>query len=183
MLQKSYVADHLSKRRVRNTGELPKYLVQDNHEAIIDRATFDAVQAEIALRAARYQPNPRPPATYPFTGIIKCGICGAPYRRKHADAGTKYEKIAWICSTFNRRGKTACSSQQIPEDVLKAKVQEAGGLDGLTEIQVPGPHHLAFLYDDGRQVDLAWQYPSRRESWTPEMKQAAREKTLQRRRS
>ena len=181
LLQKSYIADHLSKRRVQNTGQLPKYLVRDNHEAIVDRATFDAAQAEIALRAARHQPNPQPPATYPLTGLVKCGICGAGYRRKHADAGSKYEKIVWICSTYNTRGKAACPSQQIPEDILMAKTQEAGGFGGLAEIRVPGPGRLSFKYADGRQVDLPWQNPSRRESWTPEMKETARQKTLRKR--
>jgi len=183
LLQKSFITDHLSKRRVRNTGQLPKYFVRDNHEAIIDHVVFDAVQTEIARRAARHQPNPKPPQKYPLTGLIKCGICGAGYRRKHTAAGTKYEKIVWICSTFNTRGKTACPSQQIPEDILTAKVQEAGGFEGLAEIRVPGHNSLSFLYKDGTQVDLTWQTPSRRESWTPEMKQAAREKSLQRRRS
>jgi len=182
LLQKSYVADHLSKRQVRNDGQLPKYLIRDNHEAIIDRAAFDAAQAEIARRARKHQPNPCPPATYPLTGLVKCGICGANYRRKHADAGSKYEKIVWICHTFNTRGKAACPSRQIPESILTAKVQEAGGFDGLAEIQIPGSNRLIFLYADGRQADLSWQHPSRRESWTPEMKQAAREKSMQQRR-
>jgi DNA invertase Pin-like site-specific DNA recombinase len=181
LLQKSFVEDHLSKRRVQNVGQLPQYLVEDHHEAIIDSVTFAAVQAEIARRAARHQPNPKPPATYPLTSMVKCGLCGAGYRRKHAAAGSKYEKIVWICDTFNTRGKAVCPSQQIPEDILMTKTQEAGGFEGLVEIHVPGHNCLSFLYKNGRQVDLSWQHPSRRESWTPEMKQAAREKTLQQR--
>jgi DNA invertase Pin-like site-specific DNA recombinase len=208
LLQKSYVVDHLSKRRVRNAGQLPQYLVRDNHEPIIDRATFDAVQVEISRRMKKYQPSPRPPATYPLTGLIKCGICGASYRRKHAAAGSKYEKIVWICDTFNTRGKAACPSQQIPENILTAKVNEAGGFSGLAEIRVPEHNRLLIVYvnegerkftqqfacvneherssctvhADSREVNLTWQNPSRRESWTPEMKQAAREKSLQKRR-
>jgi len=42
---------------------------------------------------------------------------------------------------------------------------------------VPGPNALIFIYEDGRRVELAWAHTSRRESWTPEMKQAAREKS------
>ena len=179
LLQKSFVEDHISKRKIKNTGQLPQFLVEDNHEAIIDREIFEAVQAEIVRRAAKYQPAPKTPATYPFTGLVKCGICGASYRRKHAAAGTKYEKIVWICHTFNTRGKAACPSRQIPENILTAKAEEAGGLDGLIEIRVPGHNSLSFFYNDGRQVDLSWQHPSRRESWSLDMRQAAREKTLQ----
>ncbi|MDR0531403.1 MAG: recombinase family protein [Oscillospiraceae bacterium] len=181
LLQKSFVQDHLTKKKVVNTGQLPKYLVRDNHEPIIDRATFEAAQNEIARRAHKHQPNPKPPATYPLTGLVKCGLCGAGYRRKHAAAGSKYEKIVWICDTFNTRGKAACPSQQIPENILTAKTQEAGGFEGLEQIVAAGPGALSFQYNNGRQVELTWQNPSRAQSWTPEMKQAAREKTLQQR--
>jgi hypothetical protein len=176
-LQKSFVSDHLTKRKVVNTGQLPQYYVRDSHEAIIDRVTFDAVQAEIARRAAFHQPNPQAPKTYPLTGLVKCGVCGAGYRRKHAAAGTKYAKIVWICDTFNEMGRTACNNQQIPETILLSKTQDAGGFDGLTQIIATGPGALSFLYK-GQQVELTWQNPSRRESWTPEMREAARQKTL-----
>ena len=43
LLQKVFVADHLTKKNVPNNGELPKYYVKDNHEAIIDRDLFDRV--------------------------------------------------------------------------------------------------------------------------------------------
>jgi len=178
LLQKSYIADHLSKQKVMNVGQLPKYMVRDHHEAIVDRATFDAVQTEIARRAAIHQPNPQTPQKYPLTGLVKCGICGANYRRKHADAGTKSEKVVWICNTFNTRGKNVCANQQIPEDILLAKVAEAGGFAGLEQITATGPGALSFIYKGGRRIDLVWQNPSRAKSWTPEMKEAARQRSL-----
>ena len=39
-----------------------------------------------------------------------------------------------------------------------------------------GPNSLRFEFFDGSFSEIAWQDRSRRESWTPEMKQAAREK-------
>jgi len=181
LLQKSFVSDHLSKKKIVNTGQLPQYLVRDSHEAIIDRATFEAVQAEIARRRAIHQPNPQPPKTYPLTGLVKCGMCGAGYRRKHAAARTKYEKIVWICDTFNELGKDACNNRQIPETILLSKTEEAGGFEGLRQITAVGPGVLSFLYKgkEDRTVELTWQNPSRRESWTPEMREAARQKSLQ----
>jgi len=175
LLQKTFIADHLTKKKKINTGQLPMYYVQDAHEAIIPREQFDAVQAEIARRAARHQPCPRTPQLYPLSGIIKCGICSAGYRRKHAAAGSKYEKIVWICSRYNTLGRAHCTAQQIPDNVLQTKLAEAGGMAGLKEILVPDHNQLSFIYADGRRVDLAWQHPSRRESWTLEMKEAARE--------
>jgi len=178
LLQKSFTADHLTKKKTKNTGQLPMYLVEDAHEAIIPRADFNAVRAEMARRSARYQPNPQAPPLYDLSGKIRCGTCGAGYRRKHAAAGSKYEKIVWICKTFNTLGRDHCTAQQIPDDILRAKLAEAGGLEGLQEIRVPGPNRLCFVYADGRLAELPWQHPSRRESWTPGMKEQARQDAL-----
>ena len=69
--QKCHIPDPISKKKVRNTGELPMYYQTDAHEAIIDRETYARVQAEIRRRESLVPPN------YPFTGKITCGICGA----------------------------------------------------------------------------------------------------------
>ena len=50
LLQKEFIADPISKQRKKNHGELPQYYVEDTHPAIIDKATFDYVQSEIARR-------------------------------------------------------------------------------------------------------------------------------------
>lgn len=50
----------------------------------------------------------------------------------------------------------------------------------LREIIVPAHYQLRFVLKDGTAVDVQWQHRSRKESWTPEMKQAAREKALKR---
>ena len=189
-LQKTFVADHLTKRQVVNCGQLPMYHVEDHHEAIIDKGTFAQVQAEIARRAGKYHPSTAPKPTYPFTGMIRCGYCGEGYRRKITAAGTKYEKPVWICKTFNVYGKDVCGSQQIPESVLMQQAAVALGIFDfdaetlaaeVSEIRVPGANQLTFIFKAGHEVGLAWQ-TSRRDSWTPEMRQRAREKTLRRHR-
>lgn len=189
LLQKSFVSDHITKRKVRNIGQLPQYYVTDSHAAIIDKETFAAVQAEIARRSVNHKPKPPKETHYPFTGMIICGKCGTPYRRKHAVAGTKYEKIVWICNTFNELGKDECDSQQIPENILMAKSAEVLGLgefDETTfktcvhEILVPEAGKLIFIFNNGRKETVQWENPSRRKSWTPEMREAARQHALKR---
>lgn len=186
LLQKTFVADHLTKRKEVNRGQLPMYYIEDHHDAIIDKDTFARVQAEMKRRAKKYHPSTEPAPTYPFSGLIRCGICGAGYRRKITAAGTKYEKAVWICKTFNVYGKSACGSQQIPEDVLMGQAAVALGLPDfdvtafkaqVSEIRVPGANQLLFIFKDGHKVELAWQ-TSRRDSWTPEMRQRAREDAL-----
>lgn len=183
LLQKTYIADHISKESRYNKGERLMYLIGNSHEAIIDKDIFQAVQREIAARAARYHPSKAAPKSYPFTGKIICGLCGNRYRRKIAGAGGKYQKAVWICDTFNRHGKAACSSKQIPEDILLSTTAAALGLTEfsadifkarVSEIRVTGANQLLFIFHDGTQTETTWADRSRRDSWNDEMKQTAR---------
>jgi len=55
--------------------------------------------------------------------------------------------------------------------------------DALVErIEVPEDNHLRFIFKDGTVVERKWADRSRRESWTPEMRQAAAERTHSQRR-
>ena len=186
LLQKTYISDHITKKARINRGELPMYYVENAHEAIIPPEIFNMVQNEFLWRSRKVQTTGVKPS-YPYTGIIKCGICGAAYKRKHTATGTKYDKIVWICSTYNSLGKSFCASKQIPEAILHAKVAEALGLTEfdetlmhaqISEIQVVSHSTLRFILHDGQFIDRDWENPSRRESWTDEMKQAARERQL-----
>ena len=186
LLQKTYISDHITKKARINRGELPMYYVENAHEAIISPEIFSTVQNEFLRRSRKVQTTGVKPS-YPYTGIIKCGICGAAYKRKHTAIGTKYDKIVWICSTFNSLGKSFCASKQIPEAILNAKVAEALDLTEfdetlmhaqISEIRVISHSTLRFILHDGQVIDRDWENPSRRESWTDEMKQAARERQL-----
>ena len=50
LLQKEYITDPITKHRKKNNGELPKYYVENTHEAIIDMETFRWVQEEMERR-------------------------------------------------------------------------------------------------------------------------------------
>jgi len=185
-LQKGFIADHLSKQWKTNSGELPKYYVEDSHEAIIDRETFEAVQIEIAHRAAKAN-HPRKLTFSEFSGLIICERCGAKFRKKVNGIGTKYAKVVWACATYTYRGKRECAAKRITEDILKEKCAEVLGLAEyaptvftakVAAITVPDNGVLVFTFKDGSEQAVIWENRSRRESWTDEMKQSAREKTL-----
>ena len=187
-LQKGFIIDHITKRWKLNNGQLAKYYVEDNHEAIIDKETFEAVRAEMVRRAAKANPL-RKPTFSEFTGRITCGRCGAKFRKKKNASGTKYAKACWGCATYINRGKRECAAKQIPEYILKAKCAEALGLEEydpavfavkVAAITIPADGVLAFKFKDGTGRTINWENRSRRESWTIEMKQAAREKALER---
>ena len=187
LLQKTYSVDHLTKKQMINHGERRRYYIEHSHEPIIDKETFAKVQQELARRAEKFQPNTPFSGEYPFTGLIRCGFCGGYFRRKITASGTKYAKPVWICNTFNTYGKDVCSAQQIPEKILMEKTSEVLGtadwdretlLSYISEIWVPEHNLLMYVFRDGHTEEVAWQNPSRRESWSDEMKQTARERQL-----
>ena len=187
LLQKTYSVDHLTKKQMINRGERRRYYIENSHEPIIDKETFAKVQQELARRAEKFQPNAPFSGEYPFTGLIRCGFCGGYFRRKIANAGSKYAKPVWICNTFNTYGKDVCSAQQIPENMLMEKTSKVLGtadwdretlLSYISEIWVPEHNLLMYVFRDGHTEEVAWQNPSRRESWSEEMKQTARERQL-----
>ena len=189
LLQKTYKLDHISKKRMPNRGELPKYYIENSHEAIISKTVFDAVQEEIKRRAKKCSAVCTHPGEYLFTSLIRCTLCGKHYVRKLAPSSKKgHKKTVWICITYTDHGKEFCPSQKIPEDILTKTTAEVLGLpidfdretllQHIKEIQVPGHHRLVYVLTDGTTKEATWQYKSRRESWTLDMKQRAREKAL-----
>ncbi len=179
LLQKTYSENCITKREVKNNGEFPKYSVTAAHEAIVSEAEFNVVQAEIERRAKKYSSKDKEYTNrYPFSGLIVCGNCGKHYRRKVTATGP-----VWVCSTFNTKGKSACASKQIPENMLMAVTTEViGSMDGLrskiTAIRAMKDNTLVFCLADGTETVKRWQDRSRAESWTPEMKETARQKAL-----
>ena len=174
ILQKTYSENHLTKRKMINNGERPQYHAVGTHEAIIDLATWEAVQEEIHRRAVYYAPSKQAPASYPFTGLIVCGTCGKHYRRKTTASG-----IIWVCTTYNTHGKKGCASKAIPESTLYELTADIP-LGDLTAIRAENGNTLVFCFKDGTQTVKRWKDRSRAESWTEKMKEAARQKTLAR---
>ena len=172
LLQTKFRENHLTKRTVVNRGELPQYHIQNSHEPIIDMDTYKAVQIEMAHRSDQFG-KPQTTVTYPFTGIITCAECGKHYRRKMKKTGS-----VWICSTYNTLGKAACQSKAIPESVLIDIVDEVGGIGNLTAIQAANNNTLVLTLTSGQQIVKQWLDRSRRESWTPEMREAARQRKM-----
>lgn len=51
-LQKTYTADFLTKKRVKNTGIVQSYYVANSHEPIVSSEDFAAIQAEFKRRTS-----------------------------------------------------------------------------------------------------------------------------------
>lgn len=127
LLQKTYISDPVSKKKMLNTGELPQYLVWNDHEAIIDMATFQAVQERLEQnkREGRFPYN-RTGKVYPFTGKIICGKCGCHYTRQLWHTGRKGEKRAsWVCTGKLGGKDVKCGAENISEEKLMRIAAEA----------------------------------------------------------
>ena len=185
LLQKTFVRDHLSKRQVANKGELPQYYATETHPAIIDEATFEAAQ-EIVRQHAERRRDCAQPQRSEFTTKIRCPFCGQAYKRVTSN-GT----VGWNCSTYQDKGKRYCRGKKISEAVLKALVAdvlelpcyEAPEMEAqIDHIEVPADNHLTFFLKNGHIEERIWKDRSRRESWTPEMKEKARQNAMKRKR-
>ena len=182
LLQKYVRNDHVNKVDRRNDGQLPSYLIEDDHEAIIDRAVFQQVQEMHEGRAVRK--GMKQDRTL-FAGMLRCGCCGSRCRRK-----ATHGVVKWWCSTFDRKGKKYCpDSKALPEGTLIKAVCDVLKTDSLDEellrkkigsIDICPGNTIHIYMKDGSVADRVWQDRSRSESWTPEMKEAARKKEAMR---
>lgn len=189
LLQKTFVTDHLTKRKRINRGELERIHVKGTHEAIIDPDTFRKVQEIYRMRREHYCSKKHAAEPYLFTGILKCAKCGASYRRKVNHRGTSYEKVIWVCATYTMRGKAACPSKAVPDEVLMrktAEVLEADGvdremlLDAVERIEVGEDNRLTYVFWTGERKMVVWDDSSRRDSWTDEMRKIAADRQRRR---
>ncbi len=182
LLQKFYVSDHIRKDKSVNTGQLPQFLIEGNHEAIINKTMFQRVQEERERRTVRKGVAPVPSL---FAGMIRCECCGGIYHRKKAIRCMK-----WCCGTYDKKGKRFCpDSKMIPEETLIEVVCSVLGTDRLDEkllrksidhIDACSGNVLRFYLKDGSTHERTWKDRSRAESWTPEMKETARRKEAMR---
>lgn len=133
LMQKTYVNDCISRKTIRNNGQLPKYLLPDHHEGIVDRQTFDAVQTEMARRNAGRSPSRKNAPTgrtsyaskYALSERLVCGECGTLYRRcVWAKRGKK--RTVWRCVSRLDYGTTYChNSPTLDEEPLQRAILTA----------------------------------------------------------
>ena len=123
LMQKTYISDCISKKVVKNTGQLPMYLVRDNHPAIVSRDTYNAVQAELARRNALKSPSQKQAPTgrscytskYALSDRLVCGECGTLYRRCSWQRNGK-KKIVWRCISRLDYGTKYCHNSPTLEE-------------------------------------------------------------------
>lgn len=131
--QKTYRTDPISKHVVINRGQKDKYLISNNHPAIIDRDTFMRVQTEIARRRNKRKTSDltttelgKYSGKYALSEIMYCGECGSPYKRKTWSQKGYEKKIYWRCQSKIEHGNKYCKKAKgIEEKLLHAAICRA----------------------------------------------------------
>jgi len=132
LLQKKNVTpDYLTHKKVLNKGQEEQILLRDHHEAIVDRATWDATQRELDRRSAQQGDKSKYSNRYWCSGKIRCGCCGnrfVPRKRKRSN-GDLY--MAWGChnrvhyGNWKRDGQgepVGCNMRMVNDKTLSAVV-------------------------------------------------------------
>ena len=170
LLQKTYMPSPFVKSHKWNKGELPQYLIKDDHEPIIDRETFAKVQTEQKRRGElgifAYGVVP----TSCFTQKLECGKCQSVYQRDVGEIrmdGT--QPIHWVCyGSYTKRSnkKSICNvGRFLTEELLIIKCNEILGLDEFDEDIfsdkvakiIVDAEKLTFHLKDGKAIETAIQ--------------------------
>lgn len=170
-------------RAVRNTGQLPQYLVENAIPAIIDRETFTAVQTEIARRRELGARANWSIETVALTSKIKCLSCNCSFVRNVRNPKTQnlISTEHWICTERKKGRKTGCGTCEISDTALKGFIAQVLDIEAFDEdvfneridhIDVQGKDHYTFHYTDGTSSSHTWRPNLKKSSWTPARKAA-----------
>ena len=113
-IQKTFTPDFLTKKAVKNCGQVPSYFVEQSHPAIIAPETFEMVQAEVARRkreGGRYS------GVSIFSGKIKCGECGGSFGAKVWHSTDKYRRVVYRCN--KKYDGYKCQTSHVTEEEIK----------------------------------------------------------------
>ena len=91
------------------------FIVENTHEAIIDRETFAKVQS-LLKRDTRTAPKAK--QLYLFSGFLKCADCG----RAMSRIASKGIYVYYQCGTYKSLSKKACTMHSIKSDRLEVGV-------------------------------------------------------------
>ena len=114
LLQKSYIEDFLTKKQVKNNGEVQQYYISGHHEPIVSPEIFDMAQRELDRRAANYG---KYSGKRLFSSKLICGDCGGYYGSKVWHSNSKYKKMIWQCRDKFKNDPECCTPHLYEEDI------------------------------------------------------------------
>ncbi len=126
ILQKTFVVDPISKKSRKNNGELPKYHIKNNHDAIVDREIWNKVREELARRTSKKKisqntktENGKYNGKYALSEMLYCADCGSLFTRQvwTKQNKTKDKQPVWRCLTRKETGGLHCPDSPTIDEV------------------------------------------------------------------
>ena len=87
-------------------------VVEERHEPIVDRKSFDIVQDKLKSRQRSRQTG----EISLFAGLLKCGECGKSLTIRYTN--DKHPKQIYSCKTYNAYGKQHCTQHRVEYETL-----------------------------------------------------------------
>ena len=129
LLQKTFCADPISKKHKKNVGELPRYLVSNNHPPIIEREKFNAVQMELARRSSKHKRSSKArteqgkySGKFALSELLICGECGSHFKRNGKKKADGTYLFYWRCINRSENGIRNCDGIGVEEQKLHAAI-------------------------------------------------------------
>jgi len=124
--RKTYTTDYLTHNRKYNRDTTDMIYLKNHHEPIIDRDTWERVQAELARRSPNDNIKSKHSNRYWCSGKLVCGECGRKFAKRAKKLKSGENIKAWRCydAACNGRKKTlggievGCNSFAVNEAVL-----------------------------------------------------------------
>ena len=116
--------------------------------------------------------------------LVKLNVvsCGKSYTRKRMR-----QKLVWLCSLSVKMGQKVCNAKMVPNDIIVEASNHVLGIEQydnvifnskVNQIIVMPNRLLEFHMKEGNILKHRWKHKSRSKSWTPEMKEQARQKSI-----
>jgi hypothetical protein len=102
--KKTYTPDFLSHDKKYNRGQEEFIIIKDHHEPIISRELFEEANRILDARALSPEGKAKHSNRYPFSGKIKCGICGRSFVARYKKRGDGSVYKAWRCQEAANHG-------------------------------------------------------------------------------
>lgn len=122
-LQKTVTIDYKTGKRVVNNNKSPRYDIEDNHDPIISKEKWLAVQKLKEEKFQIYSGNNKDRnkyvTRYAFSGKLICNHCGDTLKRRHWNVGTPSQRIVWQCNGYIRGGKRTCDTKAVGDTTIK----------------------------------------------------------------
>ena len=166
LLQKAFCTDVISKKVVKNVGQMTQYYMPDHHEAVVSREQYNAVKAEMARRSALRSSSKTAvtgrscyTSKYALSDRLFCGECGTLYRRKTRNIkGNIYHE--WRCISRLDYGKKYCHEsptlREIPlQNAILAAINSAMSDKSVLLDRIRNAVSLELLPIQGQTMSLA----------------------------